>query len=322
MPEKCGKCDIELVSKEVIAKCLVCKQSFHPACSSAGSASFSKSRAKTWKCDGCVSECGSNVSVKSNEGNEDKESILEAIRQVKIDINKNIDVMNKSVEGKFTEVISSVKALTDEMKIVQVSVSSLEAAQSKLEERCDRLQHENGELQEEVMELRLHLHDSEQHQRAANIEIVGLPVTENENIYTCLQYVAQAIGVSYDRNDVSIAHRLRLYSTKKHAHPPIIVQFISRSVRGEWLAAARSKKGLNAKEVSPDLPESKVYVNEHLTANNKMLLGRARRLQRENKLHFAGYFNGKVMIKPSATGDSIQVTTLYQLDKFDKKERK
>ncbi|KAG8252694.1 hypothetical protein J6590_051143 [Homalodisca vitripennis] len=59
-----------------------------------------------------------------------------------------------------------------------------------------------------------------------------------------------------------------------------------------------------------------VFLNEHLTGHNKAVLGKARSLQRQEKLHFAGYFNGKIFVKPRGV-DSIQVTWLEDLDKYD-----
>ncbi|KAG8280822.1 hypothetical protein J6590_072111 [Homalodisca vitripennis] len=136
------------------------------------------------------------------------------------------------------------------------------------------------------------------------------------NIYYCLEKIALAITVPFKREDFSTAHRLRLYS-KKHVHPPIIAQFVSRKMREEWLTAARRTRNLNASDIDSALNNSPVFINEHLTAHNKAILGRARRLQREKKISFVGFFNGKILFKVAKGAETERVTMLADLDKFD-----
>ncbi|KAG8249489.1 hypothetical protein J6590_017470 [Homalodisca vitripennis] len=106
--------------------------------------------------------------------------------------------------------------------------------------------------------------------------------------------------------------------TEKHVHPPIIAQFVSRKMREEWLMAARRTRNLNASDIDSALNNSPVFINEHLTAHNKAILGRARRLQREKKISFAGFFNGKILVKVAEGAETERVTALADLDKFDK----
>ncbi|KAG8269297.1 hypothetical protein J6590_004591 [Homalodisca vitripennis] len=95
------------------------------------------------------------------------------------------------------------------------------------------------------------------------------------------------------------------------------LRFISRKVRDEWLTAARGRKNINASDVDPALINSPVFINEHLTPHNKAILGRARRLQREKKITFAGFFNGKILVKVSEGAETERITSLSDLDKFD-----
>lgn len=313
MPDKCGKCDEAILPTSVSVKCGDCKRVFHVSCTrSANEQNFTKSRNKAWKCDECGNDSSSQPSTRSTEEVDDKNSILDAIRTMKMDIIKNTD-------DKIEIVLNSVSALSEDMKTLKNSVAVLQSSHSELEVRCGRLENVNSELQDEVWTLRQQLRDTEQYQRSNNIELVGLPSTEGENIYNCLQQVAKALGLAFRREEISIAHRLHLFSKKRHSHPPIICQFVSRSVKATWMSAARSKENFDAKDVNKSLPASRLFLNDHLTRDNKVLLGKARRLQKEKCIHFAGYFNGKVLIKPSAEDKSFQVTDVCQLDKYDKK---
>lgn len=207
----------------------------------------------------------------------------------------------------------SVDSLKEDFRKLDTKITSLEREQETLRSRCCQLEHVNSELSADVRELRLKLEDGEQHSRCANIEIVGLPLTQGKNVYECLGKIAAVLEVPFKREDVSIAHRLRLFS-KKHQHPPVIVQFVSRTAKEIWIAAARQKKVLDAKTIAASLPTSSVYINDHLTSYNKTLLGRARRLLREKKLCFAGFFNGKVLIREKEGDETVRVYTLEKMD--------
>ncbi|KAG8310994.1 hypothetical protein J6590_051523 [Homalodisca vitripennis] len=53
------------------------------------------------------------------------------------------------------------------------------------------------------------------------------------------------------------------------------------------------------------------------SVNNRAAPGRrARRLQRE-KISFAGFFNGKILVKVSEGAETKRITSLADLDKFD-----
>lgn len=312
MADTCGKCEKAFTESDVSAKCTECRLPFHAKCTRVGSSqSFTKSKNKSLKCDSCADEQKSNSSVRSNETEEDKGSILEAIRQLKVDINKNID-------EKINKVLSSVNALQGEIKSLKQVVSKLESDHDKLSARCGKLEQDKEELTGVVRDLQQRLNDSEQHSRSSNIEVVGLPVTPNENIYDCLQHIADALNIQYNPEDISVAHRLRVFSRKRHTHPPIIVQFVARRTVDSWIKAARDKKHLQASDIHPSLPRSAVYINHHLTPNNKALLGMARRLRRENKLVFAGFNNGKVLIKTTEGAESVRVSALSDLEKYDR----
>lgn len=307
MSDKCGKCNSGFASGDVSVQCTECKALFHPPCTRLGTAqTLTKTKLKTWKCDTCKGETASTASVRSGDDGEDKRSILEALYLIKNDLSNQIS----AVQG-------SISTLSAELKDLGRRVVAIEGEQSKTKLRCDQLESRATEMTDDVRTLQARLLDVEQHSRAANIEIQGLPITTGEDVYCVLSRIASAMGVGYSREDISIAHRLRLYS-RKHVHPPLIVQFVSRSVKDAWSQAARVKRGINTSSIDPSLRASTVYINDHLTSDNKALLGRARRLYKQKKLHFATYSNGKVLIKRREGDDILRVTHLDQLDEFDK----
>jgi FtsZ-binding cell division protein ZapB len=311
MSSKCGKCNLDLKQSELAAKCTDCNVEFHPSCTDLGSQNFTKAKSKNWKCEKCSGGGSSSVRENMSTAIVDKKTLLEALNSFKLDIKQHTDAAVGSV-------ISRLDTLKDELQALNNKFNSLDQKQSVLKDRCDMLERANAELTKEVRSLQVRLNDADQHSRCANIEILGIPETQGENVYAVLQNLATALGIKHQREDISIAHRLRLFSAK-HAHPPIICQFVSRTVKELWMATARKKRNLKSTDISARLPASTVYVNEHLTGHSKALLGHARRLQREGRLHFAGYFNGKVLVKPRENDPAIRIICPQDLEKYEDK---
>lgn len=93
--------------------------------------------------------------------------------------------------------------------------------------------------------------------------------------------MANALNVDCYGEDISIAHRLQQPQDK--AQPPnIVVQFVSRFKRDEWLIAARKKWIQNTDLIKTYRPVP-VFVNEHLTAENKVLLGKSKSLVKKSE---------------------------------------
>ncbi|KAG8295687.1 hypothetical protein J6590_074800 [Homalodisca vitripennis] len=116
--------------------------------------------------------------------------------------------------------------------------------------------------------------------------------------------VAQALDVNQANEDISIAHRLSR-PTKNVLAPGIVIQFLSIYTRAVWLSAAKRKK-IETTDLSPTLKQAPVYVNEHLTAHNRQLLGHAKTLVREKKLAYAWVSDGNILVRKTADSQALR----------------
>ncbi|KAG8300020.1 hypothetical protein J6590_086508 [Homalodisca vitripennis] len=149
-------------------------------------------------------------------------------------------------------------------------------------------------------------HDMQQYSRLNNLEmIVGVPLTDRENIYSVLNSLANAIDTPWRREDVSIAHRLP--SNRKDRRPSIVIRFVSRSIRAAWLAAARNKRNLSTVHLSSSFQPAPVFVNEHMTAHVKSLLSQAKKMVKEKQLAYSLIKEGRVLVKVTADGHTMRV---------------
>ncbi|KAM7313098.1 uncharacterized protein ISCGN_002999 [Ixodes scapularis] len=128
----------------------------------------------------------------------------------------------------------------------------------------------------------------EQHSRAYNLEIKGVPVIANENLNETLRQLGEAIGERIDTADVEICHRVRTRERGK------------QNIVDRVLAKARSKRIMNEDlGLSADSP---VFINEHLCPTLKKLLGKTIAKKRDAGWKFAwavGSFTSCQPISPA-----------------------
>lgn len=107
------------------------------------------------------------------------------------------------------------------------------------------IKEECAHLQDWVLAMSAEINDLQQRTRKNNLIISEVPLTKGENVYEILAYLAHLINFKFFRGDISVAHKLQV--KKGDARPPsIVVKFVSRSVKTEWIYAWKLRRSLTA----------------------------------------------------------------------------
>lgn len=317
MSTNCGHCDVKISEQEDSIKCSVCCVMLHVSCS--GLDINKKASKRNFRCSKCQGGAGGGVNVAvPAAGNSDlddtssKSSILKAIKDLSENLSKQFDSRLEQTENKIDQNIKN------KFESIEQSISEL---RSTFQSKIDNIISENQSLHEEVKLLKNNyealskqftgmkseLQDMQQYSRLQNIEIVGIPVSPNENIMAILEAVAKAINVPFSLNYISAAHRLGAARGQRVRPPSIVVRFVSRVVRGQWLQAAKQKKNLDAVHISSAYRPSAVFLNEHLTNFTKSLLSQARTMVKDKQLAFAWTKDTRVLVKVTADGRARRI---------------
>ena len=135
------------------------------------------------------------------------------------------------------------------------------------------------------------------------------------------QEMGQLIGVTIDKQDISIDHRLPDTKGKKDR---FIVKFVRREKRDEFY---KSRKHLGGKKASV-LPvvacemgksihqDSAMYINESLTQYRSELFGRVNKFKKDNKYKFLWTNNGKIYLRKHETSQTLTFTTFQEFEDF------
>lgn len=113
-----------------------------------------------------------------------------------------------------------------------------------------------------------------EYSRKNNIELHGIPWDANEDVYSLVCSVADAVNVSLDIDHIDIAHRLKTRSSTKP--PPIIVKFVTRWKKDEIMKARINKK-IMAKDIGFQDSPLRIFINENLTPAKRILAMHARK---------------------------------------------
>ncbi|XP_046685480.1 uncharacterized protein LOC124371197 [Homalodisca vitripennis] len=154
----------------------------------------------------------------------------------------------------------------------------------------------------------------EQYSRKDNVEVSGLPVTQNEDVFDVVRDLGAAMGVDIQQQDISTAHRVPSY--QRDRIPSLVVKFVRRATRDELIENYRQKKtAMTARDVNPALPMQRIYINKHLSPDNKVFLSKLKTKCKEIGFMYAWCRDGKFFVRKCQGERYIKIDSYKDLEK-------
>lgn len=326
MSVKCGVCRLPCEDPSKVIRCSgSCGSNNHLDCVPLKT----RNAKKDWFCDVCKIEkdkTSSTTSSKSVTVTEmSKEFFINTLESLKHEIMGEM----KKITSETAEFRSSLQKITSEnaefrssLQFLSDSIDKSNTLMEDIKKQLKKTQEENLQLLKENSELRLsvdglegRLRHLEQHARRQNIEIDGIPETSGENIDKIVQDVAAAIGVEFRGDTVVAAHRVPSFN--KNRIKPIIVRFTNYDERDRWISGFRTVRPLPASSVNASFKSSsKVYINEHLTPENKSLLSKVKDVAKNKNYKYVWCRNGKMFVRKDSNDRCIKIERLSDTDKL------
>lgn len=247
-----------------------------------------------------------------------RKEILSTLTTFSAAQNESLQVMHCELVADIKNQISSVTSLTEKMLEEQTQmkcdlsdlrerVSSVEVKSSCLEGAVDCL----TELKETVKNLAVENNNIKQFALLNNIEISGVPFVKGENLFSILRNICLKIGYTLQDTDIDMIHRVRRFQTDESqtsVRPPaIIVKLTQRKRKNELLAAVRARRGLTTVDIELPGPASNLYLSDHLTPANKLLLKRARQFKIEHNYTYCWTRDCKIFIRKTEKSRVVHV---------------
>lgn len=232
-----------------------------------------------------------------------------------VELAKRLDMLEGLFQGKIAEVLedvtSKVKAslmadtgpvvveeLKKEIEEFRRSLTFMDGTVERLTKERDQLRAANKAMAVRNEELERRVSELEQYSRKNNIEVKGIPCTKGESCLAIIQEIGNKIECPINESDIDIVHRVPSSSDAKH----IIARFCSRAKKADFVSKARKARLQTSNIGFPANDASPLYVNEHLTQENKRLFAKSLSLKRENNWQFL--WTDDCVIKARKTTDS------------------
>lgn len=236
-----------------------------------------------------------------SESAELRKEMREFQAKLERDLRKDLREVKASLEF-FNKEFEDRKKERDELAKVN---KELQAANEKLLEECQA-------LRTQVLQLEDRVTFSEQYSRNRNLEIKGIPFSEDENLPDALDKIGEALNEPIAKSDIEICHRVP--AKKPNTVPNIVVQFKSRPKRDAVLQKAR-KMRLSTEDLGFS-PNSPLFINEHLCPALKRVLGMAIEQKKAKGWKFVWTSNGRVLARKDESSSILYLRNAQDVEKM------
>lgn len=271
-----------------------------------------------------------------------QEGLIDLQRNLMDFMKSTLDTQNKEIQSAFKTIHNDLSVFKDEMRSLTHSIQKISDEQTQIkndicelkssttmqENKVESINKKVAELTSTIEELSEQLQTKEQHGRMNNLEISGIPVLKGENLMNTLNNITAKIGFSLLPHDIDYIHRVRRFAPKSNHNgadsdlqsstsiPNIIVRFTQRSRKNEMLAAVHARRGLTTADAGLNGPSKPIFINDHLTPQNKLLYKQARLLAKEKSYKYIWLSECKILLRKNDTAKVILVSNESDLLKI------
>lgn len=232
-------------------------------------------------------------------------------KNFKLTMESHTKDVQKTVEELKVSVVYCTEKIDDFVKEIGALSKRVKDAESEMVD----LKRENNELRGQLSRVEVQLEELQQYGRKCNLQIDGVPEMNGERMADIINKLSIALDEPIVLNqDIQAAHRIP--SSNKNRSRPVIIQFSNRQKRDAVLEKARKKKSLTTAVFYNNVPETPVFVNEHLTPYYKQLLYEAKTIKKEKKYEMLWVRGAKIFLKRNKDAPTIRIDSFSDLKKL------
>lgn len=235
---------------------------------------------------------------KSSQG--DYQKIDEKLNKINSNINELMTLKNE-----FADLKRSMAFMSEKYdKFVRV-LEDNKTEMKKMNKQLEELTNSNKEKDLKIKNLQEQLGNLEQYTRNHNIEICGIPHRPQEDCREIVGKLAKELQVDLRIDEIDIVHRT--FTSNKSIPPPIVAKITTRSKRD---LLTRKKKWIVTNRNVPQTEIGQtIYIQEHLTSANKMLLRLTKHRARESEYKYVWVKYGKILVRKNDNSPVIRINS-------------
>ncbi|KAL4718700.1 hypothetical protein ACJJTC_002181 [Scirpophaga incertulas] len=211
-------------------------------------------------------------------------------------------------------------------------MTTMEDRISVVENKLSKLAESNvGNFDDTIAELKAQLNVRDQELLSNDIELAGVPEKNQESLTTLVKMLSVKLGVEFDERDMvriervgsTLRDRVDGGATTSGGNsdlaerPRIItVRFARRSVRDQWLSAARVRRKITSADIEMPGSPCRIYINERLTKRNRLLFYSARQAGVKAHWKYVWTRNGKIYARKEEGQPAVLIRNEQDVSKF------
>lgn len=339
MGKFCGGCYEALTDLQNM-KCTSCTDEFHLQCVNVLQTDFLYVAPK-WLCPTCAGKLprgdNTNKSVRPSLSPDESINVNTQPRTAKNSNSASPIFISDSDTNALNSLTREIRLMRHDMSQIKTQLNELTAGMktcnSRLDSFDDRItQSENKvialetqttkqilELNDTISQLRDQLNAQAQVAMSNEIEIMGIAEPKSENVKHTVLLTAAKIGVDLKEDDfdwvtrTGIGHKSAAGDFSAKMPRPIIVRLLRRNKRDELIKAAKTRKHLDSKDIVPEGPTGRVFINEHLTKQNRQLFREARTKAQGKGFKFCWIRNGQILLRKKEGMAAIRIQNMANI---------
>lgn len=297
-------------------QCRVCKHHLCFSCGGISEGGYRKlgpDRRASWKCPHCkllASSASSPPRVTPTTETASLEMVLTELRDMKRQFANLCTVVDE-----FKELKKELSELKESCEFTSAKLDDYEAKLANVDRKLgeiSNLQDVVTSAQNTMIGLKGEVEAMDQWSRLSNVEIRGIPIKKDENLFTVVENIGKATGYPIQRSQINYISRVPTFSKDKN----IVTSFINRYVKEEFIAAARAFKELRVSDIGFANNTQRIYVNDHLTPASKNLLSKAKQKASDLGYSFKWVKYGKIHIRKNESSPVIIISKDSDLNKI------
>lgn len=227
----------------------------------------------------------------------------ESIKSIKAELSvlKTIKPELADIKTSIEFVDHKIGALSDRITEMEKDIQSLQNAKNDVEYLHLRVQNLEGCIRE-----------NDQRSRLNNIEIKGVPISNSENLFEVISKVGSHIKCSIPKEQINYIARVPIRNDKHNK--TIVVAVHSRYIKDDFVAAAKKCTTTPADLGMQGV--NRIFVNDHLTLVNKILLNKTKTLAKDRGFAFTWVKGCKIFVRKNPTSPVIAIKAELDLQKL------
>lgn len=328
----CNACNkTTKVSERIKCSVTSCAKCFHLVCVNVAA---KKIKQTEWRCPSCIS-ClprgdNSNTPVRQQQPEDSPSDSTYVTRQnMEGDGDTTLKdelmaMMRDELPGMVRKAVNDVlKQFKKDVQELQNSLAYIHAEYADLKKGYDAITTDNGtltkkcqELETKIISMEYETAKQQQWSRLQNLEFVGVPECKDESLTDLVTKIADHAGVSLRPDEIDFAHRVKPRREVTGRPRSIVLRLKQRLTKDKLLSAVRRCRGISTTGIGMSGETRNIYINEHLTPSNKMLLRMCKNHARENGYKYVWTKNCRIYVRKHEKAPPVLVLTESDLKRI------